>query len=256
MEPDAFLCWQVIGMSAIEQTWRTTRRNMLIRSTRGHCQNLRRSRRFRTSLASSQKKSDEEVRRERDAADALAEQARLEAAQRKIAIQQKLELLITKWKLPPCPNLSRHHGDFGRTKVADVWLVGVYATAKLVAAGQMDEPSAIVLPPDDAKKAADIPSWKPYQVAINGLTPEKVVEFFRFKRSRLTAGERDKQLASEPSDDDDAEDPDQKRVKKEKHHYLPWQWEIFVALQRSMAGEHTCIAEGVSEHVGHRTCSR
>ena len=33
------------------------------------------------------KKSDEEVRRERDAADALAEQARLEAAHRATAIQ-------------------------------------------------------------------------------------------------------------------------------------------------------------------------
>ena len=63
--------------------------------------------------------------------------------------------------------------------MVDIWVEGVYATAERVAAGTMAEPSVIVLPPSDPKKAADIPSWKPYQVATLRITPIKVVEFFQ-----------------------------------------------------------------------------
>ena len=53
------------------------------------------------------KKSEDVVQKEREANDARSEQVRLEAAQRRTAIRQKLDLLVTKWKLPPRPDLTR-----------------------------------------------------------------------------------------------------------------------------------------------------
>jgi hypothetical protein len=130
-------------------------------------------------------------------------------------------------------------------RLAAVWIEGLYATADLVANGNMAEPSVIVLPPLDVKKAADIPSWKPWNVPTTGLTPEKVVAYHQSTLVNQIAADCDKQLAFEGTNAEDAEgtnaeDLDAKgadaeaSVTKEKHNYQPWQWEVFVGLQRSM----------------------
>ena len=107
------------------------------------------------------KKSEDVVRKEGEAVDARSEQVRLTLAQRAVAVNQKCQLLVVKWNLPPWPCLHRKPGGAGRTKVAGVWVAGLYSTAERVAAGDMAEPSVIILPPTDAKKASDLPSWKP-----------------------------------------------------------------------------------------------
>ena len=70
------------------------------------------------------KKTEEEVLKERKEADAHSAQVSLEAAQRATAIQQKLDRLVTKWKLPPRPNLIREPGQPGRACVVDIWVEG------------------------------------------------------------------------------------------------------------------------------------
>ena len=65
-------------------------------------------------------KSQDVVRKEREAADAVGEQVRLDAAQRKVTIDHKFDAIVLKWKLPAQPDLTRRPGETGRTLVADV----------------------------------------------------------------------------------------------------------------------------------------
>lgn len=188
------------------------------------------------------KKTDAEVRKEQDDADARALAATADAETRRMQVRHKLNLLVEKWNLPPRPSLIRKPGESGRTKLADKWIVGLYLLAQKVAAGDIREPSSVIVPPADPKKAAHIDSWKPYRVPTVGFTPEKVAEFYQTQQSGQTAIELAEELdgasaEAEGSDGDDAEGADTAGTKKDKQPwYKEWQWRTFVNLQRSMPG--------------------
>jgi hypothetical protein len=108
------------------------------------------------------------------------------------------------------------------------------------------------------KKAADIPSWKPWNVPTAGLTPEKVVACHQSTLMNQIAAECDKQLALEGTNAEDAEgtiaeDAEganaEAGVTKEKHNYQPWQWEVFVGLQRSMPDRSVAYAVAYAKQV-------
>jgi hypothetical protein len=138
--------------------------------------------------------------------------------------------------LPPSAvaTAARIKPKYNRHAILQKLPPGLYATAKRVAADGMDE-LATVLPPTDEKKVADIGSWKPWQVPTTGMNVQTVIEFCASQISTQTAAERDADPA-DPADPEDAQDP---ASTKEKHGYKPWQWEVFVSLQRSMPGK--CI---------------
>ena len=140
------------------------------------------------------READEEVREEREATEGAAELKKAARELKKQEILVKFNVLVAKWNLPRKGTFSRGPGA-GRTMLAAVWIEGLYATADLVANGNMAEPSLIVLPPLDPKKAADIPSWKPWNVPTTGLTPQKYLR----KWSRITSRWRTKLLRLLPN---------------------------------------------------------
>ena len=110
------------------------------------------------------KKNESQVREEQEAADARAAAAQADADARQLEATHKFNLLVEKWELPPRPSLVRGTGA-GRTKVAVIWVVGLYDLAEQVAKGKILEPSRIILPPANAKKAANLISWKHWRMA-------------------------------------------------------------------------------------------
>ena len=154
------------------------------------------------------RKTDEEITEERIATERAAELQKAARDLKKQEILVKFNVLVAKWNLPRKGTFSRGPGA-GRTMLAAVWIEGLYATADLVANGNMAEPSVIVLPPLDVKKAADIPSWKPWNVPTTGLTPEKVVAYHQSlaNQTAQTAAECDKQLARQGADAEGAKLP-------------------------------------------------
>ena len=122
--------------------------------------------------------------------------------------------------------------------------------AQKVAAGDIREPSSVIVPPADPKKAAHIDSWKPYRVPTVGFTPEKVAEFYQTQQPGQTAIERANELdgASAEAEGSDVEGADAEGSQKDKQPwYKEWQWRTFVNLQRSMPGAWLMILRSSAE---------
>ena len=125
------------------------------------------------------KKDEKQVREEREAADARAAAAQAEADSRRLEAAHKYNLLVAKWQLPPRPSLVRGLGESGRTLVATIWVAGLHDLAEQVGNGTIStEPSGIILPPVDPKKAGNIISWKRWRIPTAKLTPARVVDFY------------------------------------------------------------------------------
>ena len=110
--------------------------------------------------------------------------------------------------------------------MADKWIVGLYLLAQKVAAGDIPEPSSVIVPPTEPKKAAHIDCWKPYRVPTVGFTPEKVVEFYQTQQPGQTAIERAQELdeASAEAEGSDVEGADAEGSQKDKQPwYKEWQ---------------------------------
>ena len=63
--------------------------------------------------------------------------------------------------------------------MATIWVAGLHDLAEQVGNGTIStEPSGIILPPVDPKKAGNIISWKRWRIPTAKLTPARVVDFY------------------------------------------------------------------------------